>query len=174
MYFYNAFLKTYDSWGVPRFMSSEEVYELVGGTFLDDNGAPVYKNACTVRISRALNYNNQEVPVFFNDAGVQKTQKGSDGKNYILNVSALLAYMKKAYPYNEPLHLENKTPEEYIDAIKGKVGIYIMIPKPVVRDEFDASGHADLFFNNRCTSYCYFQYAQEIYFWELIGNIENH
>jgi len=67
------------------------------------------------------------------------------------------------------LYLENKTEEEYINAIKGKWGIYIMIPKPDAED-FSASGHADLFGVRYCYSGCYFQYAKEIYFWELDNN----
>lgn len=109
----------------------------------DTGGEMLAKNACTIRVSRGLNYSDQPIPVFYDDNGNQKTQKGGDNKNYVLNVSAMLAYMKKAYPNVEPIHLKNKTQEEYLNAIKGKWGIYIMLPKSGTG--FTASGHADLF-----------------------------
>lgn len=77
--------------------------------------------------------------------------------------------MLKAYPNNPPLHLENKTKEQYINALKGKWGIYIMIPNTSATS-FTASGHADLFGLRYCYSGCYFQVAKEIYFWELDNN----
>ena len=85
--------------------------------------------------------------------------------NYILDAGSLLAYMLKSYSDNPPLHLVNKTPGEYLKALKGKWGIYIMIPKN--SSSFGASGHADFFSQTGCLSKCYFSDAAEIYFWEL-------
>lgn len=74
--------------------------------------------------------------------------------------------MLKAYPNNPPLHLKNKQPKEYLNPLNGKWGIFIMIPKP--NSNFNACGHGDFFSQNNClTKSCYFQSAQEIYFWEL-------
>ncbi len=162
----NAFYDAFPKDGAAG-MSARQVYQLVGGNMWiqHDNGNPNYQNACAIRVSRALNYSGHPVPVFKNNANVQRSEKGDDNKNYILDAASLLAYMKKAYPNNPPLHLENKTPEEFLTAINGKWGIYIMIPKP--NSDFDASGHADFFSFSGCLSNCYFNKAKEIYFWEL-------
>src|SRR5699024_2891148 len=97
--FYTAFPKNPDTGGE---MLAKNVYLLVGGSLLEGYNDPEtynnYKNACTIRVSRGLNYSDQPIPVFYDDNGNQKTQKGEDNKNYVLNVSAMLAYMKKAYP----------------------------------------------------------------------------
>jgi len=149
-------------------MKSSSVYELVGGNMHTQNVAnnKNYQNACAIRVSRALNYSGQPVPIFFNKYGEQKSEKGDDGKNYILDAASLLGYMLKAYPNNPPLHLQNKTVEQYLSALNGKWGIYIMLPKSST--EFGASGHADFFSQTGClTKSCYFAAAKEIYFWEL-------
>ncbi|WP_144284025.1 type VI secretion system amidase effector protein Tae4, partial [Chryseobacterium echinoideorum] len=160
--FYNAFPKD----GTVG-MQNTAVYQLIGGNLynLHQTYPSTYWNACAIRVSRALNYSGHSVPVFKNKFGQQRTEKGADGKNYILDAASMLAYMLKAYPNNPPLHLENKTQEEYLQALKGKWGIYIMLPKPNVN--FGATGHADFFSYSGCLSHCYFQNAKEIYFWEL-------
>lgn len=160
--FYDAFPKI-GTGGMP----SKQVYELVGGHMWDAHkiGNPNYQNACAIRISRALNYSGKPIPIFKNKIGAQKSEKGKDNLNYILDASSLLAYMLKSYSDNPPLHLVNKTPVEYLKALKGKWGIYIMIPKN--SSSFGASGHADFFSQTGCLSMCYFSDAAEIYFWEL-------
>lgn len=160
--FYNAFPKD----GTAG-MKNTDVYQLVGGNLynLHLTYPNKYWNACAIRVSRALNYSNYPIPVFKNKYGEQRTEKGSDGKNYLIGATDVLAYMLKAYPSNPPLHLTNKTPEQFLNALKGKWGIYIMIPKP--GSGFTASGHADFFSYSGCLSGCYFQSAKEIYFWEL-------
>ncbi|MFV8358393.1 T6SS effector amidase Tae4 family protein, partial [Flavobacterium sp. XS1P32] len=160
--FYDAFPKIGTA-GMP----SKQVYELVGGHMWDahKSGNTNYQNACAIRISRALNYSRKPIPIFKNKLGEQKSEKGKDNLNYILDASSLLAYMLKSYSDNPPLHLEGKTPGEYLKALKGKWGIYIMIPKN--SKSFGASGHADFFSQTGCLSGCYFSDADEIYFWEL-------
>jgi hypothetical protein len=148
-------------------MLSELVYQLIGGSILNSHNADPenYTNACALRVSRALNYSGNPIPVFYNNAGQQRTQKGEDNLNYILDASSLLAYMKKTFPNNSPIHLVNKTPTEIKTALQGKWGIYIMIPKN--RATFGASGHADFWSYSGCLSGCYFDHAKEVYFWEL-------
>ena len=160
--FYTAFPKV-GTGGMP----SSQVYQLVGGHPWQAHqaGNSNYQNACAIRVSCALNYSNHPLPVYSNNAGQQKTEKGDDNKNYMLDATSLLSYMLKAYPNNPPLHLVNQTPDQFLNAIKGKWGIYIMIPKS--RTDFGASGHADFFSSSGCLSGCYFEYAKEIYFWEL-------
>ena len=158
--FYDAFPKVGTS-GMP----SRQVYELVGGHMwtAHNKGDDKYQNACAIRVSRALNYSGKPIPVFINNKLEQKTEKGKDGLNYILDASSLLAYMLKAFPDTPPVHLKNKTPDEYQKALNGKWGIYIMVPK----SGFGASGHADFYSQSGCLSRCYFSDAAEIYFWEL-------
>lgn len=136
--FYTAFPKV-GTGGMP----SSQVYQLVGGHPWQAHqaGNSNYQNACAIRVSCALNYSNHPLPVYSNNAGQQKTEKGDDNKNYMLDATSLLSYMLKAYPNNPPLHLVNQTPDQFLNAIKGKWGIYIMIPKS--RTDFGASGHAD-------------------------------
>lgn len=148
-------------------MPSSQVYQLVGGhpyqAYLAGN--PNYQNACALRISRALNYSGNIIPIFKNNNNEQKTERGTDNLNYILDASSLLAYLKKTFPNSTPIHLVNKTPTEIKTALNGKWGIYIMIPKN--RATFGASGHADFWSNTGCLSGCYFDKAKEVYFWEL-------
>jgi len=162
----NLFYSNFPKVGVNG-MPSTQVYELVGGHPYQAHlaGDPNYQNACALRVSRALNYSGVTIPVFKNNNNQQKTEKGSDNKNYILDASSLLAYMKKTFPNNTPIHLVNKTPTEIKTALKGKWGIYIMIPKNT--STFGASGHADFWSNTGCLSGCYFDKAKEVYFWEL-------
>lgn len=160
--FYAAFPKV-GAAGMP----SPQVYELIGGHPYQAHQAndPNYQNACALRVSRALNYTNRIIPIFKNNNNEQKTEKGDDNLNYILDAASLLAYMKKTFPNNTPLHLVDKTPIEIKTALQGKWGIYIMIPKD--RGSFGASGHADFWSNTGCLSGCYFDKAKEVYFWEL-------
>lgn len=161
--FYNAFPKN----GTAG-MKSNDVYKLVGGHMYQENKNPEdrnYKNACAIRVSRGLNYSGRPIPVFRNKEGKQKSEKGDDGLNYILDASSLLAYMLKAYSDSSPIHLKDKTAVEYEKALNGKWGIYIMVPKN--SNTFGASGHADFFSQSGCLSNCYFQNAAEVYFWEL-------
>lgn len=148
-------------------MPSSQVYQLVGGHPYQAHiaGNSNYQNACALRVSRALNYSGNPISVFKNNNNEQKTEKGDDNLNYILDASSLLAYMKKTFPNSTPVHLINKTPTEIKTALNGKWGIYIMIPKN--RATFGASGHADFWSNTGCLSGCYFEKAKEVYFWEL-------
>jgi Type VI secretion system (T6SS), amidase effector protein 4 len=160
----NAFYDAFPKVGASG-MTSDLVYELVGGHMWEAHKGndKNYQNACAIRVSRALNYSGKPIPVFINNKGKQKTEKGKDGLNYILDASSLLAYMLKAFPDTPPVHLKNKTPDEYQKALNGKWGIYIMVPKI----GFGASGHADFYSQSGCLSRCYFSDAAEIYFWEL-------
>lgn len=162
----NAFYDAFPKDGT-KGMVNTAVYQLVGGNLynLHQTYPSTYWNACAIRVSRALNYSGHPLPIFKNKTGQQRTEKGGDGKNYILDAASMLAYMLKAYPNNPPLHLKNKTPEQYLQALEGKWGIYIMLPKPSAN--FGATGHADFFSFSGCLSNCYFQSAKEIYFWEL-------
>jgi len=55
------------------------LYRFIGRTALlpPEN----YANACSLRVSGALNYSGNPIPVFFNNLGEQRTQKGADNLN---------------------------------------------------------------------------------------------
>jgi hypothetical protein len=150
-------------------MPSKKVYELVGGNMYTQNinDNLNYQNACAIRVSRALNYSGQPIPVFKNNSGIQKSEKGSDNLNYILTAEAMLAYMLKTYP--PPTYQYNGTDLKNVyNQIKGKNGIYIIIPNVI--SELGASGHADLFYTNDClVGGCHLGLPSggKVYFWQL-------
>ena len=148
-------------------MNAESVYNLVGGSILNSRiqNPNKYSNACAIRVSRALNYTNKKIPVFYDNAGKQRTQKGGDNLNYILDAASLLSYMQKTFSNNPPLKLEGKSPSEVKAILNGKWGIYLMIPND--RTAFGASGHADFWSYSGCLSGDYLDSAKQIYFWEL-------
>lgn len=54
-------------------------------------------NACTLRVSRALNYSEAKVPFIKDAEGKQQTLKGADGRWYIFRVRILKGYLGDAY-----------------------------------------------------------------------------
>lgn len=170
--FYNNFPK--NPLSPTRGMPSGGVYNLVGNNMnrQNDLGNINYQNACAIRVCRALNYSTNangefayRVPVFFNKRGEQKSEKGDDNLNYILDAESLLAYMLKTFRNNPPIHLVNKTPVEIKEELTGKWGIYIILPKD--RAAFGASGHADFWSDTGAITGSYLDKAKEVYFWEL-------
>ena len=111
-------------------------------------------NTCATRVSRALNYGGSPIPYLSN------TFKGSDTKNYIMQALQMLTYLKKWLKTDaaNTVHLTS-TPTQPItakmitDAIKGKKGIYVIIPNDSSPTDYStnppsggwgASGHVDL------------------------------
>jgi hypothetical protein len=164
---FDNFLLAYPSHVDPNFESSEQIYTNVGGAVLTkyNQGA---RNTCALRISRGLNNAGVTIP---NIPGV--TVKGADNKNYFLVAKNLLAWMKVTFgtPTGSN-HLTGtdggENGQNFPNLLNGKQGIYIMIPNyPTL---FEASGHADMFFNGDCDGGCYFNATggvKEIFFWEL-------
>lgn len=54
-------------------------------------------NACTLRVSRALNYSDAKVPFIKDAEGKQQTLKGADGLWYIFRVRILRKYLTDTY-----------------------------------------------------------------------------
>src|SRR5699024_584394 len=68
-------------------MPSPDVYQLVEGTLWTSHINDIYgnyQNACAIRGSRGLLYSGIYIPVLHYN-GSQRTQKGGDNKNYILD-----------------------------------------------------------------------------------------
>lgn len=123
--FKNAFPKNQNG-NIITAMNKDDVYALVGGSLNTQHNTPGnnnYRNACSLRGSRALNYSGNPIPVVI-QGGVQKTEKGADGKNYILNAKAFNAYMHKTF--GPPTHKLtkaqiNNNPQNIINFLSGKV-----------------------------------------------------
>ncbi len=166
---FDDFLLAYPSHYDDNYTTSQQVYEAVGGAVLVkyNNGA---RNTCALRVSKGLNYSGVSIP---NIPGV--TVKGNDNKNYFLVASNLLSWMKSTFgtPIGEN-HLTcadgGLSGTNYKLLLAGKQGIYIMIPNDKTSAGFDASGHADIYYDNDCDGGCYFNATggvKDIYFWNL-------
>ena len=109
-----------------------QVYKLIGGNVeAEFNRDPVaYRNACALRVSRALNKSGIKIPRL-----TGQTLKGGDGNNYFFRASDLYKWMSRAY--GKPL-----STTRFAD-LSGKQGIYIM--RASYPRDFGAWGHATLF-----------------------------
>jgi hypothetical protein len=164
---FDDFILAFPSHLDPNFETAEQVYNDVGGAVLTkyNQGA---RNTCALRISRGLNNAGVTIP---NIPGV--TVKGADNKNYFLVAKNLLAWMKSTF--GTPTGSNHLTGadggdkgQNFPNLLNGKQGIYIMIPNEPA--QFEASGHADMFFDGDCDGGCYFNATggvSEIFFWEL-------
>lgn len=136
-----------------RAMSASGVFSLVGGNMLTQHliPNPNYQNACAVRGSRALNYMGVEHELSeFSINGDLKTEKGSDGKNYILAAKAFNIYMNKTYgaPSARISSLEIGNDLNVISTfLQGKTGIYSLVTNNP--GEAGYSGHVDLIYNGK-------------------------
>lgn len=141
--FYNAFPKVILNGKIYK-MESRDVFSLVGGNMDVQNklGNPSYQNACAIRGSMGLNYSNKEI-----QNGINGTEKGTDGKNYILSAKAFNKYMNKTFGPPPSTHRLTKmdingNPKKISDFLKGKNGIYSMVISGK-----NYSGHIDLILN---------------------------
>nr|WP_262903865.1 type VI secretion system amidase effector protein Tae4 [Sphingobacterium bovistauri] len=175
----NAQITTYRLPSLAQFVSQypmggiESVYDLIGGSLKDNHkNYPIqYKFSCSLRLSRALNYSGISIPIWPLPPAKQKTEKGDDGKNYILNASSALGYMLKAFPQDKPIEIEGSNAfrvyEYFYAAVirQRKKGIYIMVPRK--GSGFGATGHCDYFDGQRFHTGGYLNSVDSLYFWEL-------
>lgn len=122
-----------------------EVYDLIGGEIKAARLAnpSAYGNACALRVSRALNYTTVQIPEM---PGI--TLKGKDGKNYIVKVGDLEAFLKKAIGTPQTkLSFPSKATAEY--NLNNVNGIYIM--RASYPAKYGATGHAS-YVNNAARS----------------------
>ncbi len=166
---FDDFLLAYPSHYDEEYSTSLKMYIAVGGNVLSkyNQGA---RNTCALRVSRAFNYAGISIPEI---NGV--TIKGADNKNYFLVAKNLLSWMKSTFGTPTGDNLLNGAQGgvngvNFPNLLNGKQGIYIMIPTDSSSNGFDASGHADIYFDNECDGECYFSATggvNKIYFWEL-------
>lgn len=137
-------------------MPSREVYDLVGGHMKKAHyeGNKNYQNACAIRGSRGLNYSGISIEVYKPDGINQKTEKGDDGKNYILDAVSFNKWANKSFT-TLPVVLkgaEANDPSKVAEFLKGKNGIFTIVNNNASTAGY--SGHIDLIENGICARGC--------------------
>jgi hypothetical protein len=158
--FINAFPKN-GTYGNYSQMSASDVYNLVKGTLLNSyiNEPNKYSNGCSIRGSRGLLYSNITIPVLKYN-GLQRTQKGGDLKNYILDAVSFNTFMKAKFgeAQNVLTGADANDPVKVADFLKGKNGIYVIVnndPKKYELGGAGYSGHVDTIINGICIGKAY-------------------
>ena len=171
---FNQFLSNFPKKGSPRNyreLPTSDVYNLVGGSLLisHQNNPKAYGNACSIRGSRALLYSNISIPVLKYN-GSQRTQKGSDNKNYVLDAVSFNKFMidKFGETNNKLEGLDANDPVKVAKLLKDKNGIYIIINNS--HQQAGYSGHVDAIINGLCIGGAYTGVSggvKSIRVWEL-------
>jgi hypothetical protein len=134
-------------------LSVSEVGQIVGGkvkTNIADPAQPDYKNTCTIRVSRSLNYSNQPVQRI----AEARVNSGADKKWYIYSVLDFRAYMERIY--GPPDITRKGKPGKITEAdFLGKQGIIVF-----------GTAHADLWDGATCVNHCLFLEVGEVLLWE--------
>lgn len=143
-------------------MDTSDVYEYVGGTLWTShqNNPSAYSNACSIRGSRGLLYSGIDIPVL-NYPGVgQRTQKGGDDNNYILDAVSFDKFMRDKFgaATYELTGADANNPVQVAELLSGKNGIYVIINsdgRPRNLGGAGYSGHVDAIINGDCISSAY-------------------
>ena len=120
-------------------------------------------NACTLRVSRSLNYAGAKVPFIKDDEG-QQTLKGADGLWYLYRVRKLQAYLTATYGKADVTALgkagEGVKPDAFLNA-KGIIGMRVPIWS-------DATGHFTLWDGRAFADghYDYLKDSTEVWLWK--------
>lgn len=138
-------------------MPTTNVYHMVGGSLLNShlNNPSAYSNACSIRGSRGLLYSGISIPVL-NYPGVgQRTQKGGDNNNYILDAVSFDKYMRDKFgdATHELTGTDANDPVKVANLLNGKNGIYVIINSSHAQAGY--SGHVDAIINGDCISNAY-------------------
>ena len=157
---FNTFLNNFPKKGSsPNYteLPTSEAYKLAGGSLWDShlNQRDAYNNACAIRGSRGLLYSGFDIPVLRYN-GTQRTQKGGDGKNYILDAVSLNKFMIQKFG-DTPHKLEGadaNDPKKVADLLKNKNGIYVII-NDKYPSQIHYSGHVDTIINGKCIGGAY-------------------
>jgi len=140
-----------------------EVFQAIGGKVLYNYQIGVFSNACSTRVSAALNESGKEheIPFFRAEWPKGKMQaqvsSGANKKWYIFRVKMLVRYLAKRY--GQP---EEFLPSEYEEKISCRKGIIVF----EVKGWEDATGHADLWDGSACLWHGYDDLAHNMLFWE--------
>lgn len=153
-------------------MPTSQVYQLVGGSLLTShqNNPSAYSNACSIRGSRGLLYSGIDIPIL-NYPGVgQRTQKGGDNENYILDAVSFDKFMRDKFgnATYELTGTDANDPVKVANLLNGKNGIYVIINNSHAQAGY--SGHVDAIINGDCISNAYTTPSggvKSIRIWEL-------
>jgi hypothetical protein len=139
-------------------MSTTDAYTLAGGSLLNShiNQRNQYNNACAIRASRGLLYSGIQIPVLKYN-GSQRTQKGGDLKNYILDAVSFNTYMiaKFGETTTKLEGADANDPVKIAAFLNGKNGIYVIINNDGRSKSSGGagySGHCDVIINGMCIS----------------------
>ena len=153
-------------------MPTSEVYELVGGSLLysHQNNRESYNNACSLRGSRGLLYSGIDISVLNYKGHGQRTQKGKDNKNYILDAVSFNKYMTDKFDVAtyELLGADANDPIQIANLLRGKNGIYVIINNYYELVRY--TGHVDAIIDGNCISNAYTRPSggvKSIRIWEL-------
>lgn len=157
---FNTFLSNFPKNGTyPNYteLLTSDAYKLAGGSLWDShlNQREAYNNACAIRGSRGLLYSGFDIPVLRYN-GTQRTQKGGDGKNYILDAVSFNKFMIQKFG-DTPHKLEGSDandPKKVADLLKNKNGIYVII-NDKYPSQIHYSGHVDTIINGKCIGGAY-------------------
>jgi len=150
MDYFNHYPKLVDEKGRILGLSSSAVYSMIGGQIGSKYQQKGYTNACALRGSLALNYSGITIPdlVYENK---KKTEKGADGKNYILAADAFQKFTKETFgsaTYTLTAQEMDRDPGNIARFLKGKTGIYVVINKYPGKALY--TGHVDFIIDGRC------------------------
>lgn len=140
------------------------VFTEIGGKVKLNYDIGVFKNACAIRISKALNFSGDihKIPFYKtkNSDGKDVIQVSSGGKKYwyIYRVKVMSQYLTETY--GPPKIYQ---PSSYKSSIARKKGIIIY----EVSGWSDATGHADLWNGSDSVGTDYGGKANRILFWEV-------
>ena len=138
-------------------MGTQAAYELAGGSLLQSRNAnpKSYSNACSIRGSRGLLYSGIDIPVIKNTNDSQRTQKGGDGNNYILDAVTFNKFMNDKF--GAPTHTLTGTDAlnkaKIAKMLDGKNGIYVIVNNSHAKAGY--SGHVDMIINGECIGGAY-------------------
>ncbi|MGX9728030.1 MAG: type VI secretion system amidase effector protein Tae4 [Candidatus Electronema sp. VV] len=144
-----------------------DVFQAIGGKVFYNYQIGVFSNACSTRISAALNESGKEHAIpFFKDAGTTgklqaQVSSGANKKWYIFRVKMLVKHLTERY--GKP---DEFLPEDYQQKIAGRKGIIVF----EVKGWSDATGHADLWDGAACLWHGYDSVAEKILFWEAASD----
>ena len=172
---FNNFLNNFPKQGIQgnyTEMSTSDVYHLVGGSLLTShlNNPDSYSNACSIRGSRGLLYSGIDISVINYTGNNQRTQKGADGKNYILDAVSYDRFMRDKFgdATYELTGTDANNSSKVAEFLNGKNGIYVIINNN--HSQAGYSGHVDTIINGQCIGGAYTGVAggvKSIRIWEL-------
>lgn len=138
-------------------MPTSQVYQLVGGSLLTShqNNPSAYSNACSIRGSRGLLYSGIDIPVLNYPNVGQRTQKGGDNKNYVLDAVSFDKFMRDKFgnAAYELTGADANDPIQVANLLSGKNGIYVIINNSHAQAGY--SGHVDAIIDGDCISSAY-------------------